>query len=48
MAAEEELINIAKEMLNDDPKTVRLCSKGMKELPVECINFIAKDYKLER
>ncbi|RGB26379.1 RAM signaling pathway protein [Rhizophagus diaphanus] len=48
MATEEELINIAKEMLNDDPKTVRLCSKGMKELPVECINFIAKDYKLER
>ncbi|GBC02057.1 hypothetical protein RclHR1_04430007 [Rhizophagus clarus] len=48
MATEEELINIAKEMLDDDPKTVRLCSKGIKALPVECINFIAKDYKLER
>ncbi|RIA91477.1 RAM signaling pathway protein [Glomus cerebriforme] len=48
MITEEDLISLAKGMLNDDPKTVRLCTKGIKEFPVECINFIAKDYKVER
>jgi hypothetical protein len=48
MTTEEELINLVREMLNDDPKTIRLGAKGIKELPVEFINFITEDYKLER
>ena len=48
MTTEEELINLVKEMLNNDPKTIRLGSKSIKELPVEFINFITKDYRVER
>ncbi|CAG8567848.1 13296_t:CDS:2 [Funneliformis caledonium] len=46
--SEEELINLVEVMLNDDPNTIRLGNKGIKELPVEFINFITIDYKIER
>ncbi|CAI2184373.1 11671_t:CDS:2 [Funneliformis geosporum] len=46
--SEEELINLVEIMLNDDPNTIRLGNKGIKELPVEFINSVTLDYKIER
>ncbi|CAG8516348.1 1652_t:CDS:2, partial [Cetraspora pellucida] len=44
-----KLIKLVQDSLKDDPRTVRLGTRDIREIPVELINLISKDnYKVER
>ncbi|RIB19320.1 hypothetical protein C2G38_2245229 [Gigaspora rosea] len=44
-----KLIKLVQDSLEDDPRTVRLGAKDIREIPVELINLISKNnYKVER
>ncbi|CAG8711082.1 11847_t:CDS:2, partial [Racocetra persica] len=44
-----KLIKLVQDSFKDDPKTIRLGTRDIREIPVELINLLAKDnYKVER
>ncbi|CAG8443197.1 7210_t:CDS:10 [Diversispora eburnea] len=45
--SDNDLVKIVQESLVNDPKTIRLVMKNIRELPVEII-IVAKNYKIER